>query len=320
MPKRVIEHKLCDLAFAFLTHNQKTCVRFLPAAAAPGAAAEFVYYYDRGNAPGGESTTVEPLPEEHPMGQEALRGAPSAICALFPSGPPLPGPPHPGPPHPGPPHPGPPHPGPPHPGPPHPGHPPGARIDRQQLRLSDSPGGFVAGLRMGIEQEVIRLRATGSVVPRALILQACEHQAILTLESRAFDAPAIRDVPGLRRWAIDLAVGPIQDLVLRRFEFEATVCWETWSVQRFATQRTAEAILRLECSYRAPHLGGCGARIGMWFGGGGPPPAGVVTGEGDEPPSLYRVPRRTPIIVDGVDRNEPPGSSHQGPPHAHRAA
>ena len=43
MPRQVLAHKLCDLAFAFVTHNRNECVRFLPE-----DPAEFVYYYDRG--------------------------------------------------------------------------------------------------------------------------------------------------------------------------------------------------------------------------------------------------------------------------------
>ena len=58
----------------------------------------------------------------------------------------------------------------------------GPTLHRAAGRPSDEEGQraaihFVAGLRMGIEQEVVRLRATGGVVPEALIHQACGHQA-----------------------------------------------------------------------------------------------------------------------------------------------
>ena len=78
MPSKVIGHKLCDLAFGFVTTNCRTCVRFMPR-----AADEFVYFYNRGNQPGGASTSVTPTNQEAEIARHAVLSAPPPVQALF---------------------------------------------------------------------------------------------------------------------------------------------------------------------------------------------------------------------------------------------
>jgi hypothetical protein len=263
MPDYVVAHKLCDLAFCFLATSGKYCVRFMP------AGDEFVYFYNRGASPGGASTEVTPLPEEFAISEEAVRFAPPPVRALFQARP-------------------------------HTSEGAGTAsqsalpktITSQCTTGHWSAIGMVSGLRMGIEQEVIRLRSTGSVLPLQLINDACSHQAEVAIEARAIDVPEMRRVPGLYSWLEALATGPLRMLVLRYFEFEALVCLSTWAVTRICTTRTAAQILRDECSYFSPKSGGFGARVGMWAGGGEAPPPGVTLSNKIGPPSLFRIPQR----------------------------
>ena len=61
------------------------------------------------------------------------------------------------------------------------------------------------------------------------------------------------------------------------------------------SSRPAAAILAEECSYIDPQIGGPGARVGVWFGGGRAPPLGVIVGGvsgAAGPPFLLRMPRK----------------------------
>ena len=256
MPPLVIAHKLCDLAFCFIVTSTKGCVRFMP----PGG--DFVYFYQRGGQPGGASNELTPLAVEAEVARQAIELAPPPVRALFGS------------------------------------RPDGGASDSVNV-VDRSPPlqaiSFVAGLRQAIEQELIRLRVTGRVVPSELIWEACRHEAEVCVRSQEMDAPWMRAVDGLLEWTERLATGMVRDLVLRRFEFEALVDWNTWQVELIRSSRGAAEILRSECYYSDPRIGGAGPVVGMWFGGGKPPPAGTLLAPGLGPPSFFRVPKRREV-------------------------
>lgn len=145
---------------------------------------------------------------------------------------------------------------------------------------------------------MVRLRATGSVVPMALIREACRHQAELIVESKSMDCPALRTIPTLVPWAEALASTSLLSLVVQTFEFEALVDWDTWAVTRVVTERTAIDILRADCQFISPAVGGPGARVGCWFGGGGPPPPKIhLSDDRNLPPLLFKIPQRRRVLT-----------------------
>ena len=120
---------------------------------------------------------------------------------------------------------------------------------------------YVATLRQGLEQEFIQFRACGGVAPHDLVSRACLHQADKNLQSWCMSRPAMRSEP-LLEWSRALADGPLKEVLLQRFEFEAIVDAATWEV-RFIEgpvhrrqRRTAEEVLRQECANRE--------RVGPW--------------------------------------------------------
>lgn len=130
---------------------------------------------------------------------------------------------------------------------------------------------FLSTLRQGIEQELIQLRVTGSVLPLSLVNAACSHQSQLNVQSWAMSHPAFGRSLELLDWSCAVAIGPLRDLLLRRFEFEALVDTTTWRVAVFVSHRgpgrTAEEILCDECGVAT--VSGPGVRCGMWGASGG---------------------------------------------------
>jgi hypothetical protein len=174
---------------------------------------------------------------------------------------------------------------------------------------------FVSGLRQGIEQELIRLRVTGSVVPLQMVDAACLRQAEVVIKSRCLDDAArgaLDRQHGVRNWARELAVGPLRNHVLSRFEFEAVVDWDTWTILRVEPlgsqppasgsrrRRGAEEILAEECAYMQRAPGGLGPpfvlRIGMWIAPAHVrPPSNLSTlGRSRGPHTLLRAPTSAP--------------------------
>lgn len=64
------------------------------------------------------------------------------------------------------------------------------------------------------------------------------------------------------------------------------------------TSRADATILCDDCAYVDARRGGPGAVVGMWFGGGGAPPAGVVVGS-SLPASLLRLPMKK-VLRDSI--------------------
>ena len=89
---------------------------------------------------------------------------------------------------------------------------------------------YVATLRQGLEQEFIQFRACGGVAPHDLVSRACLHQADKNLQSWCMSRPAMRSEP-LLEWSRALADGPLKEVLLQRFEFEAIVDAATWEVR-----------------------------------------------------------------------------------------
>jgi hypothetical protein len=143
---------------------------------------------------------------------------------------------------------------------------------------------LLASIRQGVEQELIALRATGSVIPLQMCQGACQHQGRLTLESYHMTYPDYGFLsPSLVAWCTSLADGPVRARVLASFAFEALVCMKTWRVaarvdascangssDAARVSRTDMQILKEECGipHGAPQ-GQPGTRVGLWNARGG---------------------------------------------------
>ena len=92
-----------------------------------------------------------------------------------------------------------------------------------------------------------------------------------------------------------MAVGPVRDAVLRRFEYEAMVDWDSWDVHKVGGAgdrgRTNDQLRAQECGWTgdgspAPHNH---PRVGMWVGGRRPAGRGRTIGTDVQvpPPVVY---------------------------------
>ena len=249
MPRTVTRHRYCDLGFAFLCNvRDGTSVRFMPS-----DDAEFVYFYARGNRPGGASnTSALSADEERVVQAEATRAASlvggerGGLAATL------------------------------------------TAAEMAKLLLQQALG--------AIEQEMVKLRVTGGVLPLQLVQAACTHQAAVVLQSHQIDLPQLADRLGVDTpiggWLAEAARGPLRDLALTKFRFEALVDWHSWSVSLFATERDARAILAQSCGYTG---GGVRVpRVGMWAGGTRPPIGLSIGTEVAMPPeTVFRPPAGT---------------------------
>ena len=165
-PVAVTQHRFCDLSFAFLlNHRGPSTVRFLPS-----DPAEFVYYYSRGATAGGASNSRELRPEETELARREVScmqptqpvGSSRRLSPLSPL---------------------------PSPGarPPRPTHADGSAAVPSAYGQAESErslfGGdtrlaeFVLGeLLATVEQELVKIRVTGGVVPLQLVHCACAHE------------------------------------------------------------------------------------------------------------------------------------------------
>ena len=131
------------------------------------------------------------------------------------------------------------------------------------------------------------MRATGAVLPLHIVVGACKQAAAEAVEAHAIDVP-IYDSPQLLQWATQLALGPMCERLLRHFEFEALVCWDSWQVTAVCTSRNAQAILAEKCGLppTGAHVSGAPVfvRVGSWVRVGGErPPAHVRLGPWEQP-------------------------------------
>jgi hypothetical protein len=88
-----------------------------------------------------------------------------------------------------------------------------------------------------------------------------------------------------------MATGPFMELLLRKFEFDATVDWTRWRVCRVCTRRSEREVLAQDCGFTGPPPPPgmppdprAVPRVGMWAGGVHPPPGVLIGGEVASPP------------------------------------